>query len=151
MKARILTKENISQMRRSALAMIAKSEYLEYRSKQMELINDIASVVHVFGLNSCVRTVWSMDHSFEDLSLHLGYNKPSDKLKLDPDASVIYIFWDRYSCYTVEEPRGACLIHESANYELDKKGKFATLGLAAQCIVDCCQQLADIIFEQYEF
>ena len=54
-------------------------------------------------------------------------------------------------CYTVEEPRGACLIHESANYELDKKGKFATLGLAAQCIVDCCQQLADIIFEQYEF
>ena len=54
-------------------------------------------------------------------------------------------------CYSVEEPRGACLIHESANYELDKKGKFATLGLAAQCIVDCCQQLADIIFEQYEF
>ena len=97
MKARILTKENVSQMRRSALAMIAKSNYLEYRSKQMELINDIASVVHVFGLNSCVRTVWSMDHSFEDLSLHLGYNKPSDKLKLDPDASVIYIFWDRYS------------------------------------------------------
>ena len=97
MKARILTKENIGQMRRSALAMIAKSNYLEYRSKQMELINDIASVVHVFGLNSCVRTVWSMDHSFEDLSLHLGYNKPSDKLKLDPDASVIYIFWDRYS------------------------------------------------------
>ena len=96
-KARILTKENIGQMRRSALAMIAKSNYLEYRSKQMELINDIASVVHVFGLNSCVRTVWSMDHSFEDLSLHLGYNKPSDKLKLDPDASVIYIFWDRYS------------------------------------------------------
>ena len=84
-------------MRRNALAMIAKSNYLEYRSKQMELINDIASVVHVFGLNSCVRTVWSMDHSFEDLSLHLGYNKPSDKLKLDPDASVIYIFWDRYS------------------------------------------------------
>ena len=56
MKARILTKENISQMRCSALAMIAKSNYLEYRSKQMELINDIASVVHVFGLNSCVRT-----------------------------------------------------------------------------------------------
>ena len=54
-------------------------------------------------------------------------------------------------CYSVEEPRGACLIHESANYELDKKGKFATLGLAAQCIVDCCQQLADYIFEQYEF
>ena len=97
MNARPITKENIGQMRRSALAMIAKSNYLEYRSKQMELINDIASVVHVFGLNSCVRTVWSMDHSFEDLSLHLGYNKPSDKLKLDPDASVIYIFWDRYS------------------------------------------------------
>ena len=97
MKARPITKENVSQMRRNALAMIAKSNYLEYRSKQMELINDIASVVHVFGLNSCVRTVWSMDHSFEDLSLHLGYNKPSDKLKLDPDASVIYIFWDRYS------------------------------------------------------
>ena len=97
MIARPITKENISQMRRNALAMIAKSEYLEYRSKQMELINNIASVVHVFGLNSCVRTVWSMDHSFEDLSLHLGYNKPSDKLKLDPDASVIYIFWDRYS------------------------------------------------------
>ena len=97
MIARPITKENIAQMRRSALAMIAKSNYLEYRSKQMELINDIASVVHVFGLNSCVRTVWSMDHSFEDLSLHLGYNKPSDKLKLDPDASVIYIFWDRYS------------------------------------------------------
>ena len=97
MNARPITKENISQMRRNALAMIAQSNYLEYRSKQMELINDIASVVHVFGLNSCVRTVWSMDHSFEDLSLHLGYNKPSDKLKLDPDASVIYIFWDRYS------------------------------------------------------
>ena len=97
MIARPITKENVSQMRRNALAMIAKSNYLEYRSKQMELINDIASVVHVFGLNSCVRTVWSMDHSFEDLSLHLGYNKPSDKLKLDPDASVIYIFWDRYS------------------------------------------------------
>ena len=80
-----MTKENIAQMRRNALAMIAKSNYLDYRSKQMELINDIASVVHVFGLNSCVRTVWSMDHSFEDLSLHLGYNKPSDKLKLDPD------------------------------------------------------------------
>ena len=97
MNARPITKENISQMRRNALAMIAKSNYLEYRSKQMELINNIASLVHVFGLNSCVRTVWSMDHSFEDLSLHLGYNKPSDKLKLDPDASVIYIFWDRYS------------------------------------------------------
>ena len=97
MNARPITKENISQMRRNALAMVAKSNYLDYRSKQMELINDIASVVHVFGLNSCVRTVWSMDHSFEDLSLHLGYNKPSDKLKLDPDASVIYIFWDRYS------------------------------------------------------
>ena len=97
MNASPITKENIAQMRRSALAMIATSNYLEYRSKQMELINDIASVVHVFGLNSCVRTVWSMDHSFEDLSLHLGYNKPSDKLKLDPDASVIYIFWDRYS------------------------------------------------------
>ena len=51
-------------------------------------------------------------------------------------------------CYTVEEPRGACLIHESANYELDKKGKFATLGLAAQCIVDCCQQLADYLYER---
>ena len=87
MIARPITKENVSQMRRSALAMIAKSEYLEYRSKQMELCNNIASLVHVFGLNSCVRTVWSMDHSFEDLSLHLGYNKPSDKLKLDPDAS----------------------------------------------------------------
>ena len=50
MNARPITKENIGQMRRSALAMIAKSNYLEYRSKQMELINDIASVVHVFGL-----------------------------------------------------------------------------------------------------
>ena len=97
MKARPITKENVSQMRRNALAMVAKSNYLDYRSKQLELINNIASLVHVFGLNSCVRTVWSMDHSFEDLSLHLGYNKPSDKLKLDPDASVIYIFWDRYS------------------------------------------------------
>ncbi len=97
MNARPITKENIAQMRRSALAMIAKSNYLEYRSKQRELINDIASVVHVFGINASVRSVWSMDHSFEDLSLHLGYNKPSDKLKLDPDASVIYVFWDRYS------------------------------------------------------
>ena len=97
MIARPITKENVSQMRRNALAMVAKSNYLDYRSKQLELCNNIASVVHVFGLNSCVRTVWSMDHSFEDLSLHLGYNKPSDKLKLDPDASVIYIFWDRYS------------------------------------------------------
>ena len=120
MKARILTKENIAQMRRSALAMIAKSNYLEYRSKQMELINDIASVVHVFGLNSCVRTVWSMDHSFEDLSLHLGYNKPSDKLKLDPDASVIYIFWDRYSA---EEHKA--LLSERLNKFFDELERIA--------------------------
>ena len=97
MNARPITKENIAQMRRSALAMIAKSNYLEYRSKQMELINNIASVVHVFGLNSCVRTVWSIDHSFEDLSLHMCYNKPATELKMNPDAQVTYIFWDRYS------------------------------------------------------
>lgn len=120
MNARPITKENISQMRRNALAMIAKSNYLEYRSKQMELINDIASVVHVFGLNSCVRTVWSMDHSFEDLSLHLGYNKPSDKLKLDPDASVIYIFWDRYSA---EEHKAR--LSETLNKFFDKLERIA--------------------------
>ena len=44
MNARPITKENIGQMRRSALAMIAKSNYLEYRSKQMELINEIPRV-----------------------------------------------------------------------------------------------------------
>ena len=97
MIARPITKENVSQMRRNALAMIAKSNYLDYRSKQLELINNIASLVHVFGIDTCVRNTWCFDHSDEDLSLHLGYNKPSDKLKLDPDASVIYIFWDRYS------------------------------------------------------
>ena len=97
MKARQLTKETVTQMRRSALAMIAKSNYLNYRSKQMELINDIASVVHVFGLNTCVRTVWSIDHSFEDLSLHMCYNNPATELKMKPDAQVSYIFWDRYS------------------------------------------------------
>ena len=51
MKARPITKENVSQMRRNALAMIAKSNYLDYRSKQLELINNIASLVHVFGID----------------------------------------------------------------------------------------------------
>ena len=97
MKARPITKENIAQMRRSALAMIAKSNYLEYRSKQMELINDIASVVHVFGIDTCVRTTWYFDHSDEDLSFHLCYTKPTEDLQFQPDASTIYVFFPRYS------------------------------------------------------
>ncbi len=64
-------------MRRNALAMIAKSNYLDYRSKQLELINNIASLVHVFGIDTCVRNTWFFDHSDEDLSFHLCYTKPS--------------------------------------------------------------------------
>ena len=56
MIARPITKENVSQMRRNALAMIAKSNYLDYRSKQMELINNIASLVHVFGIDTSCAT-----------------------------------------------------------------------------------------------
>ena len=97
MKARPLTKENVAQMRRNALAMVAKSDYLDYRSKQLELCNNIASVVHLFGIHTCVRTVWFFDHSDEDLSLHLSYNKPTEDVKFQPDASTIYVFFPRYS------------------------------------------------------
>ena len=86
MKARPITKENVSQMRRNALAMIAKSNYLDYRSKQLELINNIASLVHVFGIDTCVRNTWYFDHSDEDLSFHLCYTKPTEDLQFQPDA-----------------------------------------------------------------
>ena len=84
-------------MRRNALAMIAKSNYLDYRSKQLELINNIASLVHVFGIDTCVRNTWCFDHSDEDLSFHLCYTKPTEDLQFQPDASTIYVFFPRYS------------------------------------------------------
>ena len=97
MKARPITKENVAQMRRNALAIVAKSEYLEYRSKQMELCNNIASLVHLFGIDTCVRSTWFFDHSDKDLSLWLGYTKPTEDLQFQPDASTIYVFFARYS------------------------------------------------------
>jgi len=84
-------------MRRNALAMVAKSNYLDYRSKQLELCNNIASLVHVFGVDTCVRTTWYFDHSDEDLSFHLCYTKPTEDLQFQPDASTIYVFFPRYS------------------------------------------------------
>lgn len=50
--------------------------------------------------------------------------------------------------YSTDKPKVKYVVTEFANYELDKKGNFATLGVAAQCIVDSCQQLADYIYER---
>ena len=52
--------------------------------------------------------------------------------------------------YTVDKPKVIYLIDQYANFELDDKGNFASLGKAAQCIVECCQKLADYIYEQSE-
>ena len=50
--------------------------------------------------------------------------------------------------YTVDKPKVIYLIDQYANFELDDKGNFASLGKAAQCIVECCQKLADYIYER---
>ena len=50
--------------------------------------------------------------------------------------------------YTVDKPKVIYLITEFLDFELDDKGNFASLGKAAQCIVECCQQLADYIYER---
>ena len=50
--------------------------------------------------------------------------------------------------YTVDKPKVIYLITEFLDFELDDKGNFASLGKAAQFIVECCQQLADYLYEQ---
>ena len=52
--------------------------------------------------------------------------------------------------YTVDKPKVNYLITEFADFELDDKGNFSSLGKAAQCIVECCQKLADYLYEKSE-
>ena len=96
MKARQLTKETVTQMRRYVLMLVGEVEHLEYHSVQLQLADKIASIVRCYGLNTTVRTLWSTDHSIDDVSLYLCYVIPSQKIRMKPDAELTYIFFDSY-------------------------------------------------------
>ena len=96
MKARQLTKETVTQMRRYVLMLVGETEHLEYHSVQPQLADKIASIVRCYGLNTTVRTLWSTDHSIDDVSLYLCYVIPSQEVRLKPDAQLTYIFFDSY-------------------------------------------------------
>jgi hypothetical protein len=97
MKARQLTKETVTQMRRFVLMLVGETEHLEYHSVQLQLSGKIASIVRNYGLNTTVRTIWSTDHSIDDVSLYLCYVIPSQKIRMKPDAELTYIFFDSYA------------------------------------------------------
>ena len=97
MKARQLTKETVTQMRRYVLMLVGEVEHLEYHSVQLQLAGKIASIVRNYGLNTTVRTIWSTDHSIDDVSLYLCYVIPSQKIRMKPDAELTYIFFDSYA------------------------------------------------------
>ena len=95
-KARQLTKETVTQMRRYVLMLVGEVEHLEYHSVQLQLADKIASIVRCYGLNTTVRTMWSTDLSIDDVSLYLCYVIPSQEVRLKPDAQLTYIFFDSY-------------------------------------------------------
>ena len=96
MKARKLTKETVTQMRRYVLMLVGEVEHLEYHSVQLQLADKIASIVRCYGLNTTVRTLWSTDHSIDDVSLYLCYVIPSQEVRMKPDAQLTYIFFDSH-------------------------------------------------------
>ena len=83
-KARQLTKETVTQMRRYVLMLVGEVEHLEYHSVQLQLADKIASIVRCYGLNTTVRTLWSTDHSIDDVSLYLCYVSQRDIYLLGP-------------------------------------------------------------------
>ncbi len=96
MKARQLTKDTVTQMRRYVLMLVGEVEHLEYHSVQLQLADNIASIVRCYGLNTTVRTLWSTDHSIDDVSLYLCYVIPSQEVRMKPDAQLTYIFFDSH-------------------------------------------------------
>ena len=96
MKARPLTKETVTQMRRDVMMLVGETEHLEYHSVQLQLAGKIASLVRCYGLNTTVRTIWSTDHSIDDVTLYLCYVIPSKEIRMKPDAELTYIFFDSY-------------------------------------------------------
>ena len=96
MKARQLTKETVTQMRRFVLMLVGETEHLEYHSVQLQLAGKISSIVRCYGLNTTVRTLWSTDHSIDDVSLYLCYVIPSQEVRMKPDAQLTYIFFDSH-------------------------------------------------------
>ena len=96
MKARPLTKETVTQMRRFVMMLVGETEHFEYHSVQLQLAGKIASIVRNYGLNTTVRTIWSTDHSIDDVSLYLCYVIPSKEIRMKPDAELTYIFFDSY-------------------------------------------------------
>ena len=110
MKARPITKENITQMRRYVLMLVGETEHLEYHSVQLQLAGKIASIVRCYGLNTSVRTFWSTDHSIDDVSLYLCYVIPSQEVRIKPDAELTYFFFESYANY--HKPRLLNLLNE---------------------------------------
>ena len=113
MKARPLTKENVTQMRRYVLMLVGETEHLEYHSVQLQLADKIASIVRCYGLNTTVRTMWGTDHSIDDVSLYLCYVIPSQEVRMKPDAELTYIFFDSY--FNVHKARLLKLLTEFFN------------------------------------
>ena len=97
MKARQLTKETVTQMRRFVMMLVGETEHLEYHSVQLQLAGKIASIVRCYGLNTTVRTMWGTDLSIDDVSLYLCYVIPSKEIRMKPDAELTYIFFDSYA------------------------------------------------------
>ena len=91
-----MTKEAVTQMRRYVLMLVGETEHFEYHSVQLQLAGKIASIVRNYGLNTTVRTIWSTDHSIDDVSLYLCYVIPSKEIRMKPDAELTYIFFDSY-------------------------------------------------------
>ena len=113
MKARQLTKETVTQMRRYVLMLVGETEHFEYHSVQLQLAGKIASIVRNYGLNTTVRTIWSTDHSIDDVSLYLCYVIPSQEVRMKPDAELTYIFFDSY--FNVHKARLLKLLTEFFN------------------------------------
>ena len=88
--------DTVTQMRRDVLMLVGETEHLEYHSVQLQLAGKIASIVRCYGLNTTVRTMWSTDHSIDDVSLYLCYVIPSQEVRMKPDAQLTYIFFDSH-------------------------------------------------------
>ena len=88
--------DTVTQMRRDVLMLVGETEHLEYHSVQLQLAGKIARIVRCYGLNTTVRTMWSTDHSIDDVTLYLCYVIPSQEIRMKPDAELTYIFFDSY-------------------------------------------------------
>ena len=88
--------DTVTQMRRDVLMLVGETEHLEYHSVQLQLADNIASIVRCYGLNTTVRTLWSTDHSIDDVSLYLCYVIPSQEVRMKPDAQLTHIFFDSH-------------------------------------------------------